>query len=118
MLEFLCQGGFLSYSATVAREFLDDLAEKTMQWQTAKDDNLSSRMARRDMHVVSSASHLKSTIVVLENMLKGLSVQLQNSQASLVSCSHCQALDHTLSSCTYFSHQLSTKNTLIWLIRH
>jgi len=60
------------------------------------------------MHAVSNVSHLESKIVILENMLKGLSVQqLQNSQTTLMSCSHCQALDHTLSSCPYFAHKLS-----------
>jgi len=109
MLESMCQGGFLSKSATAAWEFLEDLEEKTMQWETARDDSLSSRLARGGMHAVSDVIHLESKIAVLENMLKGLSVQQsQNSQASLVSCSHCQALDHTLSSCPYFAHQLST----------
>ena len=61
------------------------------------------------MHVVSDVSHLESKITGLENMLKGLSVQQpQNSQTSLVSCYHCQALDHTLSSCPYFTQQFST----------
>jgi len=61
------------------------------------------------MRVISDVSHLKSKIVVLENMLKGLSVQQpQNFQTSLVSYSHCQALDHTLRSCPYFAHELST----------
>ena len=31
MIESMCQGGFLSKNPTVAWEFLDDLAEKTMQ---------------------------------------------------------------------------------------
>ena len=80
-----------------------------MQWETARDDSLSFRLARGAMHAVSDVSHLEYKNVVLENMLKGLSVQQpQNSQTSLVSCFHGQALDHTLSSCPYFAHQLST----------
>jgi len=68
-------GGFLSKSATAAWEFLEDLAEKTMQWETTRDDSLSSRLARGGMHAVSDVSHLESKIAVLENMLKGLSFQ-------------------------------------------
>jgi len=105
----MCQGNFLSKSATTAWEFLEDLVEKTMQWDTAGDDSLSSRLARGSMHVVSNVSHLEYKIAVSENMLKGLLVQQpQNSQTSLVSCCHCQALDHTLSSYPHFGHQLST----------
>jgi len=55
------------------------------------------------------ASQLESKMVVLENILKGLSIQTsQTSQTSIVSCSHCEDLDRTLSSYPYFSHQLST----------
>ena len=78
-----------------------------MHWETTRDDNLSSRLVRGGMHTVSDVSYLESKITILENMLKGLSVQQpQNSQTSLVSCFHYQALNHTLSSYPYFVHQL------------
>ena len=52
------------------------------------------------MHYVPDVSHLVSKITVLENMLKRLSVQtLQTSQTFFA---------HTLSSYSYFAHQLST----------
>ena len=54
---------------------LEDLAEKTIYWETTRDDSLSYRLVRGGMHVVSNVSHLESKIAVLENMLKGLSVQ-------------------------------------------
>jgi len=93
-------GGFLSKSATDTWKFLEDLAEKTMQWEIARDDSLSSRLVGGGVHAIFDVTHLESKIAILENMLKGLSVQQsQNSQTSLVSCSHCHALDHTLSYC-------------------
>ena len=98
----------MAKSPTPAWDFLEELAKKSMQWKTANDDSLSSRLARGDMQGVSNMSHIEPKIVVLEQMLKGLLVhQPQSSQASLVSCSHCQALDHTLSSYPYFAHQYS-----------
>jgi len=106
----MCQGGFLSKNPTVAWEFLEELDEKTMQWETAQDDSLNSRLARGGLHLISDVSHLESKIVVLENMMKGLSPQLsQLSQTSIVSCSHCQSMDHSLSACPYFAHQLATE---------
>jgi len=42
---------------------------------TSRDDSLSSRFARSGLHFVYDVSHLESKIVVLENMLKGLSPQ-------------------------------------------
>ena len=41
----MCQGGFLSKNPTAAWEFLEDLAEKTLPWETTRDDSLSSRIA-------------------------------------------------------------------------
>ena len=73
MVESMCQGCFLSKSATAVWEFIEDLSEKTMQWETARDDSLSSRFVRGGLHSVSDVSHLEFMIVVLENMLKGLS---------------------------------------------
>ena len=79
-----------------------------MQWKTARDNSLSSRVSRGGLHSISDVSHLKSKIAVMENMLKGLSPHMsQMSQTSIVSCSHYYALDHSLSACPYFAHQLA-----------
>jgi len=72
----MCQGRFLSKNPTAAWEFLEDLAKKTIQWETACDGSLSSRFARDGLHSFSDVSHLESKIAVLENMLKGLSPQV------------------------------------------
>ena len=52
-------------------------------------------------------------------MLKGLSIQTpMTSQTSMVSYSHCQALNHTLSSCSYFAyHYLLDKSECVWPIK-
>jgi len=107
MLESMCQGGYLSKSDTTAWEFLEDLAEKTMQWETTMDNSLSSRLARGGMHVVSDVSHLESKITFLENMLKGLSLQ-QPKILKLLWCLVHIVRPYTLSSYLDFAHQLST----------
>jgi len=43
MLESMCQVDFVSKSVTASWEFLKDLAKKTMQWEIARGDGLSSR---------------------------------------------------------------------------
>jgi len=45
MVESMCQGSFLSKSATTTWEFSDDIVEKTMQMEIARDDSVSSRFA-------------------------------------------------------------------------
>jgi len=69
MLESTCQGGFLSKSPIAAWEFLEDLAEETMQWETTRDDSLSSRIAtaKGGLHVVSDLSHIEPRFIALEN---------------------------------------------------
>ena len=60
-----------------------------MQCETAKDDSVSSRFAM-GMYSVFDVSHLESKIAYLQNMLKGLSVQIsQISRTFMVSYSHC-----------------------------
>ena len=66
MLDFMCQGGFLSKNPTAIWKFLEDLAKKIMQWETTRDDSLSSRItsAKGGMHAVADLSHM---FVTLEN---------------------------------------------------
>ena len=81
-----------------------------MQWKTARNDSLNSRISRGGLHFISDGSHLESKTLVLKNILKGLSPQMsQMSQTSIVSCPHCQALHHSLSACPYFAHQLASR---------
>ena len=111
MLESMCQGRFLSKSPNTARKFLEDLAEKTMQWETTRDDSLSFRIAsgKGGMHAVFDLSHIESRFTALENQLKGLIIQQpQVFQSALMIRSHCQSIDHTLSAYPYYAHQLST----------
>ena len=68
MLEFTSQGGFLSKHSTTTWEFLEDIAERTMQWETTRDDSLRSRIisAKGGMHVVSDLSHIEYRFTALE----------------------------------------------------
>jgi len=74
MVESMCQDGFLSKSPTAAWEFLEDLAEKIMQWETTRDDSLSSRIAsaKGGLHAVSDWSHIESRFTALEKPVKGV----------------------------------------------
>jgi len=58
----MCQGGFLSKSPANAWEFLEDLAEKTMQCKTTRDNSLNSRYngTRGGIYAVSELSHIES----------------------------------------------------------
>ena len=77
MLESMREGGFLSKNSTTASEFSKDLAKKTMQGGTTRDDSLSSRIAndKGSMHVVLDLSHIKSRFTALETQLKRLTIQ-------------------------------------------
>jgi len=53
---------------------LEDLAQKTMQRETFRDNSLKSRYSgtRGGMHIVSGSGHLESRFASLENMMKEL----------------------------------------------
>ena len=107
MLKSMCQGGFLSKCPTATWEFLENLAEKTMQWETTRGDSLSSRIAsaKEGMHSVSDLSHIESRLTALENQLKGLTIQQpQVFQSATITCSHCQSFDHILSSYPFWAY--------------
>ena len=74
MMESMCQGGFLNKSETEIRNFLEELAEKTLQWETTRNESLGARInsQKGGVHVVANTTYTDTTFASLENMLKGL----------------------------------------------
>jgi len=59
---------------------------------------------------VADTTYIDTRITALENMLKGLVMPQQPTNYStpqLVACSHCQSLDHSLSTYPMFAQQLA-----------
>jgi len=113
MVESMCQGGFLNKSETEAWEFLEELSKKTLQWETTRDESLGSRInhQRGGVHAVADTTYIDTRIAALENMVKGLVMPQQPTNyptSQMVACSHCQSLDHSLSTCPMFAQQLAT----------
>lgn len=110
MLESMCQGNFLGKTIDEAWEFLEDLADKTLQWETTRADssNLPAKIcsAKGGLYNVSDNTYLESRLTFLENQLKGLSVpQSQAHQIASLSCTHCHGLDHISNACPYIAPQ-------------
>jgi len=66
MLEFMCQGRFLSKNPTTGWKFLEDLAKKTMQWETTKDGSLSSKITNARGACI-DGDHLRKPLETLPN---------------------------------------------------
>ena len=60
------------------------------------------------IHAMFDLSHLKSKFYALENMIKGLVSHKSPPSQTPDMCSQCNALDHTLRTCPYFTHQLAS----------
>jgi len=45
MVESMCQGGFLNKSETETKDFLEQLVEKTLQWEVTRDESLGARIS-------------------------------------------------------------------------
>jgi len=73
-MESMCHGGFLNKSETEAFDFLEELAEKIIQWETTRDESLGARInsQRGGCHAVVDTTCTDTRFAALENMLKGL----------------------------------------------
>ena len=113
MVGSMCQGGFLNKSETKGWDFLEELVEKTLQWETSRDEGLHARTNSQmvGVHMVVDTTYIYTRFVTLENMLKGfmLSQTLNNlSPPRMVSCSRCSSTDYSPSTCPLFAQELVT----------
>jgi len=60
MVDFMCQGGFLNKSEIEAWDFLKKLAEKTLQWETTRDESLGVRInsQRGGIHAMTNTTYI------------------------------------------------------------
>ena len=60
----MCQGGFLNKNETEAWDFLEELAEKTLQWETARDESLGARInsQKRGVHVMVDTTYIDTPL--------------------------------------------------------
>jgi len=81
MLVSIFQGGFLSKDSTTTWKLLESLAKMTMQWETTRDDSVSSRIAsaKGAMYAMSDLSHIDFRFIAIENQLKALAIQQSQS---------------------------------------
>ena len=105
--------GFLNKSETEAWEFLEELEEKTLQWETTRDESLGSRINHQKggIHAIADTTYIETRFAALENMLKGLVLSQPPTNyptPQLIACSQCQSFDHSLSTCPLFAQQLGT----------
>jgi len=82
-----------------------------MQWETTRDDSVNSKYnrTRGGIHAVFDLSHLESRFAALENMMKGLVFNKSPPFQTPDMFSQCHALDHTLNTCPYFAHHLTSR---------
>ena len=109
----MCQEGFLNKSEIEAWDFLEELAEKTLQWEITKHESLRARIniQRGEIHAVANTTYIDSRFATLENMLKSFVLSQAPANYSLsqmVSCSQCQSTDHSLSAYPLCAQQLTT----------
>jgi len=69
---FVVQGALFKEKCGWGVGFLEKLAEKTMQWQTIRDESLGARINRQigSILAVADTTYIYTRFVVVENMLK------------------------------------------------
>ena len=72
MAESICQGSFLNKCETKAWDFLEELAEKTLQWETTRDESLGARINSQKgrVHTRANTTCIDTRFAALKNMLR------------------------------------------------
>ena len=57
-------------------DFIEELAKKTLQWETTRDESLGARInsQKEGVHAVADTTYIDTRFATLENMLKGFCV--------------------------------------------
>src|SRR6516165_2888819 len=87
MLESMCQGGFMDKSEDDAWAFLEDLADKTMLWETVRETpSLSTRIqaSRSGVHAIDASTTAEAKLAAIMKRLEALECRNQP-QVDLVS---------------------------------
>jgi hypothetical protein len=104
----MSQGDFLKKSDEDAWKFLEELSEKTMQWETFTEKPTTAPAHKSGMHTIENSIAAEAKIVVLMRRLEALEVKepatSQTQQIQSPTCNHCQASNHILEECPLLSH--------------
>ena len=102
MLESMCQGQFMDKETTEAWQFLEDLAEKNLQWETTREPDKATP-SRGGMHQIQPTLASEAKIATLTRRLEALELQrpANVNQISAPMCKGCNAPDHVLEECSY-----------------
>jgi len=95
-----------------AREFLEELFEKTMQWKSStRSFHIEHPTSRGGIHSIETFKVAKAKIIALMHMIEALEVKgssyvNQVNQISTSSCLNCQAPNHVLEECLLLGNTL------------
>ena len=114
MVEFMCQGEFLKKSEIESWKFLEELVEKILLWETTRDKSLGARISSKKggIHAIMNTTYINTFLAAIKKICCKDFVMSQApnnfSPSQTVSCSRCQFVDHSLSTCPLFAQQLAT----------
>ena len=99
----MSQGDFLKKSDEDAWNFLEELSEKTMQWETFTEKPISTPTNKNGMHTLENSIAAEAKMTVVMRRLDALEIKEpdtnQVKQISSPTCNHCQASTHILEEC-------------------
>ena len=100
MLESMCQEEFMYKEPNDAWQFLEDLAERNLQWKTTRELERSTP-SRGGMHQVQTFQAAEAKIETLTRKIESLELQRSPSvnQVSALMCKGCNAPNHILEEC-------------------
>ena len=103
LLESMCQGKFMEKDEDQGWEFFEDLAEKTMLWESTREpkkSNDSSSSSSRGLHSIGNSVATDAKLATLTRRLEALETSHSPSQVSM--CANHSSTTHTMQECHNF----------------
>ena len=112
----MSHGDFMAMTEESAWEFLEKLANKTMQWEGFREKVASTNSMKGGINQIETSIALEANITALARKVEDLEVKHNNpphaqiNQLSQSGCFNCQAPNHVLEECPFMPNQIG--NTL------
>ena len=95
----MCQGKFMDKNVEEAWQYFEELAEKTMSWQSTRKPNQEPEKSNssKGVHVVGNSIATEAKLATLTRRLEALETNNVSSQLSI--CANCRSPNHVIENC-------------------
>ena len=112
----MSQGNFLQKSDKDAWNFLEELSEKTMQWETFTEKPIINSQQKNGMHTLEKSIAEEAKNALIMRRLEALEVKESSTnqvqQNLSPTCNHCQASNHVFEDCPLLANLFNNQEQI------